>query len=143
MIGKPGAARIALATGCPVIPCAQWGPNELLAPYARKPKLFPRKTMRITAGAPVDLSDLVGRPLTPAVLREATDRIMLTITRLLEEIRGETAPTGRFDPREHGIAEIGNPYDPHNRNRLGVGDDAGVQPPVEPTQQADPEGGAS
>ena len=35
MIGKTGAARIALTTGCPVIPVAQWGPQELLAPYAQ------------------------------------------------------------------------------------------------------------
>lgn len=32
MTGKTGAARIALTTGCPVIPVAQWGPQELLAP---------------------------------------------------------------------------------------------------------------
>ncbi len=109
MVGKTGAARIALSTGCPVIPCAQWGPNELLAPYARKPKLFPRKLMRIRAGAPVDLSDLRGRKLTPAVLREATERIIADVTGLLEDIRGAKAPPIRFDPKVAGVAEIGNP----------------------------------
>ncbi len=44
MTGKSGAARIALETGCPVIPIGQWGAQELLAPYAKKPDLFPRKT---------------------------------------------------------------------------------------------------
>ena len=43
MTGKSGAARIALETGCPVIPVGQWGAQELLAPYAKKPDLFPRK----------------------------------------------------------------------------------------------------
>ena len=30
MVGKSGAARIALETGCPVIPVGQWGAQELL-----------------------------------------------------------------------------------------------------------------
>jgi 1-acyl-sn-glycerol-3-phosphate acyltransferase len=116
MVGKSGAARIALTTGRPVIPCAQWGPQELLAPYARRPRVFPRKVMRIRAGAPVDLADLSGRELTPELLHDATARIMAAITALLEEIRGETAPAERFDPVAAGVAEIGNPNDPHNKN---------------------------
>ena len=36
MVGKTGAARVALETGAPVIPIAQWGPQELLAPYAQE-----------------------------------------------------------------------------------------------------------
>jgi 1-acyl-sn-glycerol-3-phosphate acyltransferase len=109
MVGKTGAARIALTTGCPLIPCAQWGPNDLLPPYARRPQLFPRKTMHVWAGPPVDLSDLQGKPLTPAVLGEATVRIMAAITALLEGIRADTAPTDRFNPRTAGVADIGNP----------------------------------
>jgi 1-acyl-sn-glycerol-3-phosphate acyltransferase len=112
MVGKSGAARIGLETQCPVIPCAQWGPNELLAPYARKPNIFPRKLMRIRAGAPVDLADLQGKKLTPEVLRDATGRIMTDITTLLEEVRGEQAPTVRFDPKIAGVADIGNPNKP-------------------------------
>jgi len=119
MRGKTGAARIALSTGRPVIPCAQWGPQDVLAPYARRPRLFPRKTMRIRAGAPVDLSDFSHLPvdeLTPEVLHEATARIMAAITDLLAEIRGEVAPTERFDPTAAGVADIGNPNDPRNKN---------------------------
>lgn len=109
MVGKTGAARIALTTGCPVIPCAQWGPNHLLPPYERKPRLFPRKTMHVWAGPPVDLSDLQGQPLTSAVLAQATVRIMAAITSLLEQIRGETAPPERFDPKSLGVPDVGNP----------------------------------
>ena len=58
MVGKSGAARIALATGAPVIPVGQWGAQELLAPYAKKPDLFPRKLITMKVGDPVDLSDL-------------------------------------------------------------------------------------
>jgi 1-acyl-sn-glycerol-3-phosphate acyltransferase len=109
MVGKTGAARIALASGVPVIPIAQWGPQDILWPYAARPKLFPRKTVVLKAGDPVDLDDLRERRLTPEVLQEATSRIMDDITTLLEEIRGEQAPDVRFDPRAAGVKQIGNP----------------------------------
>ncbi|MCW2815756.1 MAG: 1-acyl-sn-glycerol-3-phosphate acyltransferase [Nocardioides sp.] len=109
MVGKSGAARIALETGCPVIPVGQWGAQDLLAPYAKKPDLFPRKTIHIVVGDPVDLADLQGRPRTAEVLTEATRRIMDDITTLVAGIRGEEPPAERFDPRKAGVAEIGNP----------------------------------
>ena len=109
MVGKTGAARIALASGAPVIPIAQWGPQDILWPYAARPKLLPRKTVVLKAGDPVDLDDLREQPLTPQVLHEATDRIMDAITAQLEEIRGERAPAVRFDPRAAGVKQIGNP----------------------------------
>ncbi|MPZ60116.1 MAG: 1-acyl-sn-glycerol-3-phosphate acyltransferase [Propionibacteriales bacterium] len=113
MVGKTGAARIALATGCPVVPTAHWGPQEILWPYTKKPRLLPRKTVHVLAGDPVDLDDLRDKPLTPEVLHEATDRIMAAITALLERIRGASAPDVRFDPKAHDTPEIGNP----NRRR--------------------------
>lgn len=64
--------------------------------------------MHVLAGPPVDLSDLYGRPMDVATLREATDRIMAAITGLLEELRGEQAPAVRFDPKAAGIPETGN-----------------------------------
>lgn len=115
MVGKTGAARIGLTTGCPVIPVAQWGPQEVLAPYDRRPRLLPPKLMQMRAGPPVDLSSLLGLEPTPAALREATDRIMADITALLEVIRRSKAPPVRFDPRKAGIAEIGNPARPKHR----------------------------
>ncbi len=109
MKGKSGAARIALATGCPVIPVGHWGAHELLAPYSKKPDVFPRKKIIVKAGDPVDLSDLLEREPTLPVIQEATDRIMAAITELVEDIRGEKAPEERFDPRRAGVKEIGNP----------------------------------
>jgi 1-acyl-sn-glycerol-3-phosphate acyltransferase len=109
MTGKSGAARIALETGCPVIPVGQWGAQQLLAPYAKKPDLFPRKKIRMRVGRPVDLADLQAKPRTAAVTQEATDRIMAAITALVEEIRGEQAPAERFDMRKAGVRQIGNP----------------------------------
>jgi 1-acyl-sn-glycerol-3-phosphate acyltransferase len=109
MVGKTGAARIALETGAPVIPVAQWGAHRVLAPYSHRPTLWPRRTVYARAGAPLDLDDLRGRELTAEVLAEATMRIMNAITAELEVIRGEQAPTERFDPRTAGVAPFGRP----------------------------------
>jgi len=109
MSGKTGAARIALSSGCPVIPMAQWGSQEVLAPYAKTPRLLPRKTLTVTVGPPVDLSGLLGKEQSAEVLREATERIMSAITALVAGIRGEEAPTERFDVRTSGLPETGNP----------------------------------
>lgn len=103
MRGKSGAARIALETGCPVVPVGQWGAQEILPPYTKKPFLFPRKRIVARVGPPVDLADLAAaEPRTAAVVNEATDRIMAAITAQLEEIRGEKAPAERYDMRVHG-----------------------------------------
>jgi hypothetical protein len=52
--------------------------------------------MRISVGDPVDLTDLVGRPLTTETLTIGTNRLMDAITALESEIRGEPAPARRF-----------------------------------------------
>jgi 1-acyl-sn-glycerol-3-phosphate acyltransferase len=117
MKGKTGAARIALSTGAPVIPVAQWGAHHILAPYAKKARLLPRKTVHVVAGDPVDLDDLRSKPLSQEVLREATERIMNEVTALLADIRQETPPAVRFDPRTAGVREIGNPTRERRRRR--------------------------
>ena len=119
MTARTGAARVALTTRCPVIPVAQWGPQEIQKPYAKAMHVFPRKTMRMLAGPPVDLSDLYDRPLDAATLNAATARILDAITHQLETIRGQRAPAVRFDSRTAGVAEIGNPNKGHTRNSPG------------------------
>lgn len=115
MIGKTGAARVALTTGCPVIPIAQWGPQQMLPPYARWPHLLPRKAVQVHAGPPVDLSGFAELPVNAVTLRAATDAILDEVTALLEGIRGEQAPPQRWDPKDHGQPRTGNP----NRRRAG------------------------
>jgi 1-acyl-sn-glycerol-3-phosphate acyltransferase len=110
MAGKTGAARLALSTGCPVLPMAAWGPQELLAPYSKRPHLFPRVTMQVSLGRPVDLDDLRDQPMTVGVLHEATERIMDAVTSLVAQQRGEPAPAERVDPREVGAAATGNAH---------------------------------
>lgn len=109
MRGKTGAARIALETGCPVVPIGQWGAQEILAPYTLRPHVIPRRTARYKVGDPVDLSDLMGKKITNEVLHQATDRIMDAITALVADLRDELPPAERFDPKAAGVTEIGNP----------------------------------
>ncbi len=105
MAGKTGAARIALATGAPVVPVGQWGSQELMpGKKARLPKFFPRKTVSFQAGDPVPLDDLRSQPTSPAVLREATNRIMDAITGLVAQLRGEDPPAVRVDPSRRPAA---------------------------------------
>lgn len=119
MVGKTGAARIALTANVPVIPSAQWGAQRILPPYSKRPHLLPRHEVWAKVGDPVDLDDLRGRDLTPAVLREATDRIMDAVTGLLADLRGEEPPAERYDPRRTGVRPVGNPNarDPSPRRR--------------------------
>ena len=104
MEGKTGAARIALATGCPVIPIAQWGPQLVIGPYRREFRLLPRKTMQLRVGPPVDLDDLRGLPMDVETLRIATERIMVAITSMLSDTRGIPAPAQRFRLHRGGQA---------------------------------------
>jgi 1-acyl-sn-glycerol-3-phosphate acyltransferase len=93
MQGKTGVARLALLSGAPVIPVAQWGAEEILDSYRTKGlHLLPRHTMHIVAGPPVDLSAYAGKELTAQVLRSATDDVVRAIAALLEGLRGGSAP---------------------------------------------------
>lgn len=98
MVAKTGVARLALLSGAPVVPVAQWGAQEILDSY-RTPglHLLPRHTITVVAGPPVDLSAWRGRELTVEVLREATAAVMAAITDLLEQVRGEHAPEKAFE----------------------------------------------
>ena len=102
MQGKTGAARVALLTKAPVIPVAQWGANDAMPPYAKENKLrlLPRKTLRVKAGPPVDLSAFYDREPTAEVLRAVTDVIMAAITEQLAGLRGEPAPAEPYDWRK-------------------------------------------
>jgi len=110
MKAKTGAARLALETGAPVLPIGQWGAQELLPAYARKPQLKGgRKKVSMYVGDPVPLDDLRAQPVTTETIHEATDRIMAAIVEQVELIRGEKAPAERFDPKAHGLKDTGNP----------------------------------
>ncbi|TDD73597.1 lysophospholipid acyltransferase family protein [Actinomadura rubrisoli] len=114
MTGQTGVARMALKTGAKVVPVASWGAHELL-PYKKGEQKglagrlkrgfhpFPRKTMRVIAGPPVDLSAYAGLPLSKETLRAATDEIMAKIAGLLGELRGQEPPQELYD--HHKVLE--------------------------------------
>jgi 1-acyl-sn-glycerol-3-phosphate acyltransferase len=108
MKAKTGIARLAILSKVPVIPCAQWGAQEILPAYSKKIKLFPRTKVTVVAGKPLDFSKWYGKENDPAALEEATAFVMQAITKLLEDIRGEKAPAEIFDPKKSNLPRIGN-----------------------------------
>jgi 1-acyl-sn-glycerol-3-phosphate acyltransferase len=98
MVAKTGVARLALERDIPVVPIAHWGAQRILPYGSFVPKFLPRKTVQLAAGPPVDLSEFAGQPLTNAVLRAATDKIMTAVAGLLGELRGLTPPAEFYHP---------------------------------------------
>lgn len=103
MKAKSGVGRLALTSRAPVVPLAHWGAQEVLDRYARRPgNLLKRPVQHVRAGPPVDLSDLYDRPNDPRAHTEATRRVMVAITDLLAEIRGEQPPAVPYDMARDG-----------------------------------------
>lgn len=95
--GRTGAARLALATGVPVLPTAHWGTHAILPPRrVTLPRLWARHRIQVVMGDPVDLSDLAGRADDPDAVREASDRIIASVTLLVDELRRADA----VDPQQ-------------------------------------------
>jgi 1-acyl-sn-glycerol-3-phosphate acyltransferase len=89
---KSGLARLALATGAPVVPVATWGSHEVVAYHGMANMIrtvitafWRRPTVRIHFGAPVDLSDL--REGVTGDAQRASDRVMDAITADLVRLR--------------------------------------------------------
>jgi 1-acyl-sn-glycerol-3-phosphate acyltransferase len=106
MKGKTGLARLALATGAPVVPVVMWGPQRLFDPRTRKLSLRPRTPVTVAAGPPVDLSRWAGSSPSPQVLYEITDAVMLRLRDGLAELRGEQPPPLWTPSRGRGGAGI-------------------------------------
>jgi 1-acyl-sn-glycerol-3-phosphate acyltransferase len=107
MRGKTGAVRMALLADIPLIPVAHWGAQNVMPRYGRKISLFPRKTITVKIGDPVDLSAFRGKGLDPKLLTEATAVLMTEITKLLADLRDEPMPAETWDPSKHSQSEIG------------------------------------
>ena len=107
MRGKTGAIRLALESGIPVIPVAHWGTQELMPRYAKRIHPFPRKTIHVSVGEPLDLSKYQGKHIDQRTVMAATTELMDAITALLAELRGEQAPAERWDPSKHQQSETG------------------------------------
>ena len=129
MKARTGVARLALATGAPVVPIAHWGAQNVLPYGSTRPHLFPRRKVTMVAGPPVDLSAFRDQPLNSATLRAATDAIMADVTALLAEVRGETPPAAVWD-----LAARARVRPSHGRTLPGEStgsDDIAGEPPAE------------
>ncbi len=103
MVARTGAARMALETGVPVVPGRAVGRAPPPRPLQQGPQAHSRARRSPSwPGRAIDLDDLARAPIDNEMLREATDRIMDTLTRMVEEMRGETAPAVRYDMRKKG-----------------------------------------
>jgi 1-acyl-sn-glycerol-3-phosphate acyltransferase len=108
MVAKTGAARLAIITQLPIIPVAAWGIGDVLPPYKKIPRIWPRSRVTLRAGKPIDMSAWYGKEDDPAELAKATAHIMGELTTMLEQIRGETRPTQIFDPHTSDLPRTGN-----------------------------------
>jgi len=108
MVAKTGIARLAILSKAPVIPIAQWGDQNLLAPYSRRVVFWRRTKITYLAGPALDFSKWYGREADQTALVEATAYAMAEITKLLEQIRGELAPDEIFDPHKSSLPRTGN-----------------------------------
>lgn len=120
MVARSGAARVALAARCPVVPLGQVGADVVLPAHGfHLPHLLPPTTISVLCGEPLRLDDLYDAfrsDLVPGAhgtteqavaeqtrshqaIVEAGARMIDAITQLVAEIRGEAAPPDRYDPR--------------------------------------------
>lgn len=107
MRGKSGAVRLALESGIPLIPVAHWGTQELMPRYGKRIRPFPRKTIHVSVGQPIDLSQFEGKPVDQRAISAATKLLMDEITQLLSGLRGEEPPKERWNPADHDQTETG------------------------------------
>ena len=91
-----------------MIPVANWGTQDLMPPD-RRLRPFPRKTVQVVAGPPVDLSPWLGGPRTRTALDAATSAIMSDITALVAGLREENPPPVPYDPATAAVRSAAPP----------------------------------
>jgi len=78
--GHTGVARLAMRTGCPIIPVGLQGTLEVQQPDSSLPKPF--KVMRVRLGRPIQMARFGDQTRNRLVLREITDELMYEIREL-------------------------------------------------------------
>jgi 1-acyl-sn-glycerol-3-phosphate acyltransferase len=106
MLARTGVARVALATGAPVVPVAQWGAQAVFGPGLR---VRPRRLYSVLAGPPLDVSTFRGDgPPDAESLQGLTAALMGRIRDQLADVRGEVPPARVWDPRTGGRTSDGH-----------------------------------
>lgn len=108
--GHTGVARLALRTGCPIVPVGIIGAREVQPPEARFPRLF--REVLIRFGEPIDVCRYADRANDPLVLRQITDEVMFEIRNLTGQRYIDTYATKRHDALPAEPARIGQPAEP-------------------------------
>jgi 1-acyl-sn-glycerol-3-phosphate acyltransferase len=103
MRGKTGVARVAIATGAPVIPIAVWG-SHWVKPKKRKAVQKFRRLIMVKAGEPLSFGDLRGKENDPETLRDVTDQVIAELDRLVRELH-KIYPDGAAVPELREGAE--------------------------------------
>ena len=85
MTPKTGAARLALESGAPLIPCAVWGTQNIW-PKGYAKNWRPRQLILLRIGTPLDVS---GDPRSPGAWAEVGDKLMSAIANLLAGLRDD------------------------------------------------------
>ncbi len=101
--GRTGVARLTLAAGVPVIPCAVIGTEEVMPKAAKMPRLGGRLKIEVRFGKPLDFSSYEGKESDRLILRSVTDEIMREIMRLSgQEYKDEYASSATVPlPESH------------------------------------------
>lgn len=111
--GHTGVARLALRTGCPIVPVGILGAREVQPPDARFPRLF--REVLIRFGEPIDVCRYADRANDPLVLRQITDEVMFEIRNLTGQRYVDSYATKRHEslPTEPArIPTAGEPEPP-------------------------------
>ena len=139
--GHTGVARLALRTGCPIVPVGLVGARSIQPPDAKFPKPFMELLLRF--GAPIAVRRYSERATDRLVLRQITDEVMYSIrdlsgqtyhdsyaTKQHESIPPETAHVGprlraaasdfapRIDDAIDGVASSAEPGEPKSSSSV-------------------------
>ena len=103
--GHTGIARLALRTGCPIVPVGLVGARDIQPPEARFPRPF--MDLLIRFGTPIDVSRYAGRANDRLVLRQITDELMYEIRRLSGQHYVDSYATKQHESMPSGTAHVG------------------------------------
>lgn len=80
--GRTGVARLALASGAPVIPVGLVGTEDVMPKEKKIPRLWGQVKVTIRFGKPLDFSRFIGQEQDRFALRSVTDEIVYEIMQL-------------------------------------------------------------
>ena len=105
--GRTGVARLALASGAPVIPVGLVGTEDVMPKDKKLPRLWGRVKVTVKIGKPLDFSRFAGQEQDRFALRSVTDEIVYEIMQLSgQQYRDEYASKKATEPLPESIRII-------------------------------------